>query len=64
MKKNIICKCGKVLGTRCLETQEIILSTKVTVVSSTNKDVKILCSNCNNTCTEIGKIKRKNKAFI
>lgn len=58
MIKNIACKCGKVLGTRCLETQEVLLSSKALIVSYNYGDIKILCPNCNQVVTEIGKVKK------
>lgn len=58
MKKDLKCKCGKILGVKCLETQEIDLSIKATVLSCKDRDVKLQCSNCNETYTEIGKLKR------
>lgn len=58
MIKNISCACGKRLGTKCLETQEIVLSTKTLVVDCKYGDVKMLCPYCNNTVTEVGKISR------
>lgn len=56
MIKKITCKCGKLLGTKCLSTQEIKLSTKTSIVSCKHGDVKMLCSYCNETCTEVGKV--------
>lgn len=58
MTKNIICKCGKVLGVKCLENQEITLSSKASILSAKHGDVKILCPNCTEFITEVGKVKK------
>lgn len=58
MVKNITCKCGKVLGVRRLETQEITLSNKASVVSSNTGDVRILFPYCKEVITEVGNIKK------
>lgn len=56
MKKDLKCKCGKILGVKCLETQEINLSVKTVILNCGEKCIKLQCPNCNETYTEIGKV--------
>lgn len=54
MTRNIVCRCGKCLGFKILETQEVTLSMKSTVMYIREKDIKIQCGQCGDTYTEVG----------